>query len=653
MKNCIPAFFIFSLIFLSALSIKKSVAQDYNLDSLGYSIDSIETLLEYSTGVNKFNYYKILTEHYIYHSPDKAIRLANELLILAENYDSTCVIEYCYQILGEAYFFQENYESSLNYFKKFLATQVEKENKIGIGRAYNNLGIVYRVLENYKEAIHCYEKSMAINLELNDISGLSSTYNNLGVLHEHLNLFGQARDYYNKSLNIELELEDNEGISTSYLNLGGIHLKLRNYQLAIDYCNKSIELCEKYSYYHSLELNYDILYQIYKEIEEYKKALVFLEKFYDLKYNRINEETNTQIAELELKYKSDKQEKEIRLLQKQKHQKSILNIIGFSILFIILILVFILLRINKLRHDNNQTLRTKNVEVLQQKEEIEAQRDEIEAQRDEIKRQRDLSELQTNKIIKQNKDITDSIEYAKHIQIALFPDKITLQKVLKNGFCLFKPKDIVSGDFYWVGHTQNKSVIVAADCTGHGVPGAFMSIIGINFLNEIVYDENIVTPNEILNELRKKIIKTMVHANRIEESKDGMDVALITIDYDTMKLEYAGAYNHLYYIHDHMLNVIKADRMPVGISEKSIASFTNHTMDIQSGDIFYLFTDGFADQFGGPLRKKFRIGNLRELLLEVHEKEMTEQKRLLFEAFINWKGKEQQVDDVLAIGIKI
>ena len=653
MKNCIPAFFICSLILLFVLISNKSVAQEYNLDSLGYSIDSIETLLENSTGINKFNYYKILTEHYIYHSPDKAIRLANELLILAENYDSTYVIEYCYQILGEAYFFQENYENALNYFKKFLATQVEKENRMGIGRAYNNMGTVYRVLENYREAIDCFEKSLAINYELNDISGLSSTYNNLGVLHEHLNLFGQARDYYNKSLEIELKLEDNEGISTSYLNLGGIHLKLRNYQLAIDYCNKSVELCEKYSYYHSLELNYDILYQIYKEIEEYKKALVFLERFYDLKYNRINEETSTQIAELELKYQSNKQEQEIQLLQKQKRQRSVLNIIGFSILFIILILAFVLLRINKLRRDNNQILRTRNIEVLQQKEEIEAQRDEIEAQRDEIKRQRDLSELQTTKITKQNKDITDSIEYAKHIQIALFPDKITLQKVLKNGFCLFKPKDIVSGDFYWVGYAQNKSIIVAADCTGHGVPGAFMSIIGINFLNEIVYDENIITPNEILNELRKKIIKTMVHANRIEESKDGMDVALITIDYDTMKLEYAGAYNHLYYIHEHMLNVIKADRMPVGISEKSIAPFTNHTLSIHNGDIFYLFTDGFADQFGGPLRKKFRIGNLRELLLEVHEKEMAEQKRLLFETFINWKAKEQQVDDILAIGIKI
>ncbi|PLX18164.1 MAG: hypothetical protein C0597_06430 [Marinilabiliales bacterium] len=653
MKNCIPAFFILSLLYLSVILNNKSAAQTYRIDSNEYSIDTIEVMLKKSTGVNKIPYYYILTDYYIYHSPDKAVRLANEFLVLAENYDSTYIIEYCYQILGEAYFFQEDYENSLKYFKNFLNAQVEKDNLNGIGKAYNNLGIVYRSMDKYSEAILCYEKSLEINLKLNDINGLSSIYNNLGVLHEHLNLFAQSRDYYNKSLDIELKLGDQEGISTSYLNMGGINLKLRNFQTAVDYCNKSVEICEKFGFKHSLELNYDILYQIYKEKGETDRALVYLEKFYELKNQRINEETSTQIAEIELKYQSDKKEQEIKLLQKQKRQKNIVNIVGFSILFVFLILGFILLRINKLKRINNQALRIRNAEVLQQKEEIEAQRDEIEAQRDEIKRQKDLSELQTNKILKQNKDITDSIEYAKHIQIALFPDKITLQKVLKNGFCLFKPKDIVSGDFYWVGHTQNKSVIVAADCTGHGVPGAFMSIIGINFLNEIVYDELITAPNEILNELRKKIIKTMVRANRIDESKDGMDVALVTIDYANMKLEYAGAYNHLYYVHDHMLNVIKADRMPVGISEKSIASFTNHTVDIVKGDIFYLFTDGYADQFGGPQRKKFRIGNLRELLLEIHEKEMVEQKRSLFETFINWKGKEPQVDDMLAIGIKI
>ncbi len=646
MKNRVPAFFIFLVLILSSMGINKTFAQDYNIDSL-------EVILEKSEGIKKIPYYYALTDYYIYNAPDKAIRLANKFLILAEKYDSTNIIEYCYQILGEAHFYQENYTNSLNYFQKFLNSQIETEDERGIGRAYNNLGTVYRAIDNYSEAIQCYKKALAINLKLNDINGLSSTYNNLGVLHKYLNLFAQARDFYRKSLNIELDLNDLEGISTSYLNLGEINFKLRNYNTAIEYCEKSIVICDSLNYKHSLEMNFDILYQVYKKIGNTKKSLLYLEKFYELKNNRINEKSNSQIAKLELIYQTDKKKQKIELLSKQKKQKEILNILGLSGLAIFSILLIILIRINKFRKNNNQILRLRNAEVMQQKEEIETQRDEIEAQRDEIKRQIDLSELQTNKILNQKRDITDSIEYAKHIQIALFPDKITLQKILKKGFCLFKPKDIVSGDFYWVAEINNKSIIVAADCTGHGVPGAFMSIIGINFLNEIIYDEQIIKPSEILSLLRRKIIKTMVHANRINESKDGIDLSLIVIDYNKMSLEYAGAYNHLYYIRDHMLNVIKADRMPVGISEKSIAPFTNHTIDIQKGDLFYMFTDGFADQFGGPRKKKFRVGNLRELLLDIHEKEMPEQKRILYETLINWKGQQPQVDDVLSIGIKI
>lgn len=646
MKNKIPAFFIFLFIFLPNLWTKYTIGQNSK-------IDSIEIILEQSKGVEKIPYYYVLTDYYIYNASDRAIELANEFLILAEEIDSTEIIEYCYEILGEAYFYQEDYNTALSYFKRFLNLQRQQKDERGLARAYNNLGIIYRALEDYPEAVLCYEKSLDINKALNDSNGISSTYNNLGVLHEKLNLFGQARDYYNKSLEIELQSNQLDGISTSYLNLGGINFKLRNYARAIEYCQKSIEICDSLDFTHTLELNYDILYRTYKELENSNQALFYLEEFYKLKNKRINKETNAHIAELELKYQNNKKEQEIELLQKQKKQKSRLNYIGLAILLAFAILLIVLFSFNNIRRKKNKILQIRNAEVLQQKEEIEAQRDEIEAQRDEIQRQKELSESQTEQIKKQNRDITDSIEYAKHIQIALFPDKITLQKVLKDGFCLFKPKDIVSGDFYWVGQVENKSIIVAADCTGHGVPGAFMSIIGINFLNEIVFDEEIIQPNLILNELRKKIIKTLVNANRIEKSKDGMDVALVVIDYDNMKLEYAGAYNHLYYIRDHMLNSIKADRMPVGLSDKAIAPFTNHTIDIQKGDIFYMFTDGYADQFGGPNRKKFRVGNLRELLLDIHEKEMVEQKRALFETFINWKSDQPQVDDVLSIGIKI
>ncbi|MBI9054097.1 MAG: tetratricopeptide repeat protein [Bacteroidales bacterium] len=646
MKSKLPAIFFILFLFSFLIGNQNAFSQNYNIDSL-------ETLLKNNTEEKKIPYYYALTEYYIYNAPNKAIRLANELLIYAEKHDSTEIIDYCYQIIGEAYYLQENYPKALEYFKNYLKLQVEINNENGIGRAYNNLGIIYRATDDFPRAIECYEKSREIYEKLNNAGGLSGIYINLGVLHEYLNLFAQARDFYNRSLEIELKLKDFDGIATSYLNLGGIHLKLKNHKTAIEYCEKSIELCKIHDYTHTLELNYEILSQAYKEIDKPTEALNYLEMFNELKGIRINQEASSQIAELEIKYQADKKQQEIDLLNKEKTQKHNMNIVFIIGLLLFSVLVIVVLKINKTRRRNNNVLRSQNDSILVQKEEIEAQRDEIEAQRDEIKRQKDISDIQTKQIVKQNKDITDSIEYAKHIQIALFPNKITLQKVLKQGFCLFKPKDIVSGDFYWVNQMGNRSVIVAADCTGHGVPGAFMSIIGINFLNEIVFDKTIVSPNDILNELRKKIIKTMIHANRVNESKDGMDISLVVIDHDEMTLEYAGAFNNLFFIRDHMLDTIKADRMPVGISDKAITPFTNHKIKIQTGDLFYLFTDGYADQFGGKLRKKFRAGNLRELLLEMHEKDMPEQKRILHETFLKWKGDEPQVDDILAIGIRI
>jgi serine phosphatase RsbU (regulator of sigma subunit)/uncharacterized protein HemY len=646
MKIKLPALFVVVLFLLVIAGNNAVYSQIINADSL-------EKVLKTATEKNQIIILKKLSEYYIDNTPEKAIKSANRLLVIAEKNDSANIVDYCYQILGQAFYFQDNYKKALDYFGKFMESQIKKNDEKGLARAYNNLGIAYRALENYGKAIECYEKSLEINKKINDKRGLSSSYNNLGVLHEYLNLFSQANEYYKKSLELELELDDKDGISTSYLNLGGINLKLKKYNSAINYCQKSIEIAEKNGFNITLELAYEVFYNTYKQIDNKEKALLYIEKFYELKNKRTNEEISTQIAELELKYNTDKHQQAIDLLNKQKKQRSIIIYFFIGAIIIFILESLFLLHENRRRRKNNQLLRIQNQEIMQHKEEIETQRDEIEAQRDEIQRQIEIAEYHREQVVKQNKDITDSIEYAKNIQIALFPDKYTLQKVLNKGFCLFKPKDIVSGDFYWVAQIENKSIIVSADCTGHGVPGAFMSIIGINFLNEIVFDEHIIKPNEILNRLRKKIVKTLVSSNKIEEAKDAIDISLIVIDRQSMKLEYAGAYNHLYFIRDHMLEVIKADKMPVGISAKAMEPFTNHELDIKIGDQFYMFTDGFVDQFGGPNKKKFRIGSFRELLLEIHERPIEEQKQIIFETFINWKGNQLQVDDVLLIGIRI
>ena len=275
---------------------------------------------------------------------------------------------------------------------------------------------------------------------------------------------------------------------------------------------------------------------------------------------------------------------------------------------------------------------------------------------------------QKEKIETANAEITSSITYAKYIQSAILPGKEQLDSLLKDYFVLFKPRDIVSGDFYWATKIENIIVVAAIDCTGHGVPGALMSMLGAAFLNETVNKEYITQPAVILRRLRKEVIRFLQQRGESGEQKDGMDIALCSIDYEKMKLQFAGANNPLFLVRDskgpklsfenkltndeYILYEVKGDRMPVGIHNR-MENFTLHEIDIQKGDILYLFSDGFADQFGGPENKKLHYVNFKKLLLKHCTGLMEEQKLNLSKALEDWQGNCDQIDDILVIGIRI
>ncbi len=280
-----------------------------------------------------------------------------------------------------------------------------------------------------------------------------------------------------------------------------------------------------------------------------------------------------------------------------------------------------------------------NEEILQQKEEIETQRDEIEAQRDQI--------------FKQNDEITKSITYARRIQSAVMPSREMISCLLDNHFLLFRPRDIVSGDFYWMTEKNGKVVVVAADCTGHGVPGAFMSMMGVSFLNDIVNVAGVTQPDLMLNELREKIKTTLWQTGKEGEARDGMDIAVCVFDKNLKKVQFAGAYNPLYIIRDGEIIEIKADKMPVGIHVKEKDSFTIHEIELAKGDSLYIFSDGYVSQFGGPEGKKFMAKPFKELLASLYGKPMSTQLKALEDALDIWQGAHDQVDDVLVIGITI
>ncbi len=292
----------------------------------------------------------------------------------------------------------------------------------------------------------------------------------------------------------------------------------------------------------------------------------------------------------------------------------------------------------KMRNDLAQNERSLEKKVAERTEEVVRQKEEIEGKNEELE------------IL--YKQVTDSIHYAKRIQEAILPSQQYIDEVLPNSFVLYKPKDIVSGDFYWVVKKNNLVYFAAVDCTGHGVPGAFMSLVGHNILQDIINHSSKITPAEIMNSLREGVINTLNSDNSAKDTKDGMDMTLCCINYDTLELQYAAAFNPLYLVRNGELVQHEANKFPIGkfIGEKQY--FKNNVVQLQKNDQIFIFSDGYADQFGGPKGKKFMVGNFRKLLLNVSKQSLKNQKETLESTLNNWQGDQEQVDDVLVIGVK-
>jgi serine phosphatase RsbU (regulator of sigma subunit) len=259
-------------------------------------------------------------------------------------------------------------------------------------------------------------------------------------------------------------------------------------------------------------------------------------------------------------------------------------------------------------------------------------------------------ELITN-LQRQKKELKESLEYAKNIQKAILPPVSNLDQLFSDNFILFLPRDIVSGDFYWFRKIDEFIVFTVADCTGHGVPGAFMSILGITFLNEITNHYPLLPANRILNALRERIMKTLNQTGKDREQKDGMDLSLCIYDEPKGTLQYAGANNPLYLLRESNIQQIKGDKMPIGVSGVVEESFKNHEIQIEKGDRIYMFTDGYADQFGGEQDQKFKIKRFRELLIDTEDLGLKQQKESLKKTIMDWKGERDQIDDILVMGI--
>ncbi|MEN8228956.1 MAG: SpoIIE family protein phosphatase [Bacteroidota bacterium] len=355
---------------------------------------------------------------------------------------------------------------------------------------------------------------------------------------------------------------------------------------------------------------------------------------------------------LRIKQQQELQRVQLEKSQTELDQRNTVTMFAFAGIAFVLILFFISTRAYLLKQKDNKKLAKQKEEITDKNDELYQQNEEIAAQRDEIEAQRNLVFDQKEQIEKTHNEISASIDYATRLQASILPDPGLIREKFSDHFILFRPRDKVSGDFYWWSQLEKQIIIAAADCTGHGVPGAFMSMLGISLLSEIVNKAFITDPGVILDQLRKEVISSLNQTGGKEDQKDGLDLSLITIDTETWSCQYAGANNPLYLIRHNELKEFKPDMMPISIYHR-MEQFTTQDIQLESGDQLYLFSDGYADQFGGQHRKKFKYGAFRQLLLDHAGESMEQQQRVLTETISKWQGDGEQIDDMVVVGLKV
>jgi len=617
---------------------------------------------------------------------ENAINAYEEAIKNSDKDDAT-VAKYSSKI-ADAYQKMENLKKTAEYYEKAIELEKATGNKKELVTSYSNASTVYLGLGDYDKATEYINSAIKLNTETGETEKQPTLYNNLGNIYFEQENFNDAISNYQKSLELSQNLKDKErNQAMAYHNIGIVYFKKKDNENAKDNFVKSNEIAQVKGYSDIVAKNLFMLSKIvsqnilndddYNEFQgllvkgspymlTYDKPMADYEEKYSPEMSKeqlIDELTN---KDLELKKQKESIEKQMVLNEvlklekvaqetKNRQQRKIIWGLVFGIL-IVIILALIALREYILKRRANNELKHKNALISQQKEELQAQADELQIQNDKITEQND-------KITEQNNKISSSIECAKNIQTAILPSDLAMKNLIAEHFVLYLPRDVVSGDFYWISKiSEEEFIVVAADCTGHGVPGAMMSMLGTALLNEVVNSFKVTQPNLIANNLRELIIKSLNQDLNVDSEKlvkDGMDIAILKINRKNKKVMYAGAENPLIVVRNKELLEFKGDPMPIGatVFNKSPNPFNIYEIDLQKNDMLYIFSDGYVDQFGGPRKKKYFKSALYEDFIKISNKSTKEQKELLDSNFFKWKnydGKEnRQIDDVLIIGIRI
>lgn len=591
----------------------------------------------------------------------RAVALYREALAVASDIPKDSIYKgNIHRQLGLTYYHTATYDSALTEF--FIALDILQHDSVKKDRAsvLNNIGNVH-YFTNKEKAIGYYEQSLAIHRQIGNLDGLASQYGNIGLLLSSQQDTAKAIDYLKRSLALYEKLGYRESIATSQINLAHAYREFGNYTLALDYAKRSLALRRQLADKKGISLSTLILGSIYRKKGDCATAIPILEeavalvgnlglrsyqsealnsladcytstgrpemaaqlypKVIALNDSIYKDESTEQIAKMEALYQTQKdgkvklleQEAEINELQLRKRETYLGAATAITFLLGIMSLMAFFAYRSKAKVNT-------------------------------------LLEKKNHLIEEQKKEITDSIRYAENIQRALLPPAEVLRAVFPESFILHRPKDIVSGDFYWIYDLPDRVYFAVVDCTGHGVPGAFMSFIGTSALNRAVTDLQLVLPSDILSSLSDQV-SAMLRSGQGADVKDGMDLALCCYFKEKKDLHYAGAYNPLWVMRNGEMEIVKADKHPVG-NLSSHRPFTDHSIRVAPGDSVYLFSDGFADQFGGKDDKKIGTGKFRSTLVSMKDTPLRNQGAALTAFFDNWKGTAEQVDDVCVMGVR-
>ncbi|MBK6834704.1 MAG: tetratricopeptide repeat protein [Bacteroidetes bacterium] len=585
----------------------------------------------------------------------KALEYNHKSLKIKEAIGDKDGISNSFNNMGTIYVMQNEYDKALSYFQKAHKIQKEINNKNGIPQTLSNIAYIYLERGDSKLALKYYYESLELAQSINDLPGVADVLGNIGSVYyveakkstynkQADSLYDLALKNYDKALAIHTEIENKSGIATTLINISEIYYDLKNIKLAKEYGERAYKITNEIGQpYLSQEVS-AVLSKVYNQTGNYKLAyeMMMLHKLMSDSIN--NESTKRATLQKSFQYEYDKkaaadsvrvtEERKVTAAQLKQEKTQRFALYGG----LALVIAFSAFVFNRFRITQKQKAVIENQKLL-------------------VDEKNEVLNQQKHIIEEHQKEIIDSITYAKRIQDAILPPSELIKSKLPQSFVLYKPKDIVAGDFYWMEQIGDTVLIAAADCTGHGVPGAMVSVVCSNALNRAVKEFYLSETGAILDKVTDLVLETFEKS--VAEVKDGMDISLLSINMVTKEIKWSGANNPLWYICSSNENKsptelveVTADKQPIGKSDHR-KPFTTHILEFKQGITFYLFTDGYADQFGGPKGKKYKYKQFQETLMSTLDKELSEQQDTLNSSFERWKGSLEQVDDVCIIGIRL